>query len=243
MGYIDSDFRINVKLPQLLEAGLHFGHKAHRWNPKMFRYIYTQKNNIHIIDLLQTAELLGEAMRFLAVEEQKQVLFIGTKRQASAIVKKAADSCSSPYVNRRWLGGMLTNFVTVRKRIGRLNELEEQIKTGVFDLLPKKEATVRSKELEKLRKYLSGVRNMSQLPDIAIIVDQKREMTAVKECRKLGIPIISIVDTNCDPDLIDYPIPGNDDSVRSIKFVLYMLANSIPRNDDTKVDLHPLMDK
>ena len=220
---------VDVSLAQLLEAGVHFGHKAHRWNPKMFRYIYTQRNNIHIIDLVQTIELLSEAIEFTQAEssERKKFLFIGTKRQASAIIKKAADSVGQPYVNHRWLGGMLTNWVTVEKQIDRLNELVKQEAAGVFDTLPKKEATVRLKEFEKLKKYLWGVRSLTRLPDVAIIIDQKREMTAVKECRKLGIPIISIVDTNCDPDLVDYPIPANDDSVRSIKFIVYTLANAI----------------
>jgi len=195
----------------------------------MFRYIYTQRNNIHIIDLVQTIELLSEAIEFTQAEssERKKFLFIGTKRQASAIIKKAADSVGQPYVNHRWLGGMLTNWVTVEKRIDRLNELVKQEAAGVFDTLPKKEATVRLKEFEKLKKYLWGVRSLTRLPDVAIIIDQRREMTAVKECRKLGIPIISIVDTNFDPDLVDYPIPANDDSVRSIKFIVYTLANAI----------------
>ena len=220
----------DVSLAQLLDAGVHFGHKAHRWNPKMFRYIYTQRNNIHILDLVQTVECLMRAIEFARAEsaQQKTFLFVGTKRQARGIIEKVAGSSpNSYYVTHRWLGGMLTNWVTVKKRIERLHTLEQQEADGVFNLLPKKETILRLKELEKLRKYLDGVKNMSRVPDVAIIIDQKREMTAVKECRKLGIPIISIVDTNCDPDLADYPIPANDDAVRSIKFIVDALAHAI----------------
>ena len=218
-----------ISLAQLLDAGVHFGHKAHRWNPKMFRYIYTERNNIHILDLVQTVQLLRQAVEFVKVEseQKKKFLFIGTKRQAKAVIEKEAKRSNSYYVNHRWLGGMLTNWVTVKKRIERLNNLEQQEAEGIFNLLQKKEATLRLKELEKLRKYLNGVKYMTKLPDIAIIIDQKREMTAVQECQKLGIPIISIIDTNCDPDLIDFPIPGNDDAVRSIKLIVQSLSNAI----------------
>ena len=219
----------DINLAQLLDAGVHFGHKAYRWNPKMFPYIYTERNNIHILDLVQTAQLLKRAKAYIekAALEGKTFLFIGTKRQASALIAEQATNCNSYYVNHRWLGGMLTNWVTLKSRIERLKTLEQQEVDGVFDLLPKKEASLRLKDLEKLRKHLNGIKNMTKLPDVAIIVDQNREMTAIQECRKLGIPIISILDTNCDPDLVDIPIPGNDDAVRSIKLILSSFKNTI----------------
>lgn len=219
----------DISLSQLLEAGVHFGHKSYRWNPKMFPYIYTERNNIHILDLVQSAQLLKEANSYLqtAAENNKTFLFVGTKRQASTLIVQEAKKCDSFYVNHRWLGGMLTNWVTLKSRIERLKTLEQQEVDQVFSILPKKEAALRRKELEKLRKHLNGVKNMKQLPDIAIIIDQKREITAIRECRKLSIPIISILDTNCDPDLIDIPIPGNDDAVRSIKLILKSLTDNI----------------
>jgi small subunit ribosomal protein S2 len=219
----------DITLAQLLDAGVHFGHKAYRWNPKMFPYIYTERNNIHILDLVQSAQLLKEANSYVRTEAEndRTFLFIGTKRQASSLIAQEAKRCDSYYVNHRWLGGMLTNWVTLKSRIERLKSLEKQEVDQVFDLLPKKEASLRRKELEKLRKHLNGIKDMGRLPDVAIIVDQKREMTAVRECRKLNIPIISILDTNCDPDLIDIPIPGNDDAVRSIKLILKSLTDNI----------------
>lgn len=219
----------DVTLAQLLEAGVHFGHKAHRWNPKMFPYIYTERNNIHILDLVQSAQLLKEANSYLrsAAEKNKTVLFVGTKRQASTLVAQEAKHCNSYYINYRWLGGMLTNWTTLKSRIDRLNTLEKEEADQVFNLLTKKESSLRRKELEKLRKHLNGVKNMEKLPDIAIIIDQKRELTAIKECRKLSIPVVSILDTNCNPDLVDIPIPGNDDAVRSIKLILKSLSDSI----------------
>ena len=218
-----------ISLAQLLEAGVHFGHKASRWNPKMFPYIYTERNNIHILDLVQSAQLLKEANSYVqsAAEQNKSFIFIGTKRQASSLIAQEAKNCNSYYVNHRWLGGMLTNWVTLKSRIARLRLLEQQEADQVFDLLPKKEASLRKTELEKLRRSLNGVKTMERLPDIAIVIDQKREMTAIRECRKLGIPVISILDTNCDPDLVDIPIPGNDDAVRSIKLILKSLTDSI----------------
>ncbi|BCD41970.1 ribosomal protein S2 (chloroplast) [Chaetoceros tenuissimus] len=219
----------DLTLAQLLDAGVHFGHKAYRWNPKMFPYIYTERNNIHILDLVQSAQLLKEANAYVKSEASKDkvFLFIGTKRQASSLIAQEAKRCDSYYVNHRWLGGMLTNWVTLKSRIERLKTLEKEEADQVFNLLPKKEASLRRKELEKLRKHLNGIKDMPRVPDVAIIVDQKREMTAVRECRKLGIPIISILDTNCDPDLVDIPIPGNDDAVRSIKLILQSLTDSI----------------
>ena len=219
----------DVTLAQLLEAGVHFGHKAYRWNPKMFPYIYTERNNIHILDLVQSAQLLKEASNYVqsAAEQKKTFLFIGTKRQASTVIAQEAKRCNSYYINHRWLGGMLTNWVTLKSRIERLKVLEQQEANEIFAMLPKKEAAIRNKELEKLRRHLNGVKNMENLPDAVIIIDQKRELTAIKECKKLGIPIISILDTNCDPDLVDIPIPGNDDAVRSIKLILKSLTDSI----------------
>ena len=219
----------DITLAQLLEAGVHFGHKAYRWNPKMFPYIYTERNKIHILDLVQSAQLLKEANLYVrsAAEKDKIFLFVGTKRQASSLIAQEAQRCDSYYVNHRWLGGMLTNWVTLKSRIKRLKELEQEEADQDFSKLPKKEASLRRKELDKLRKHLDGIKNMERLPDVVVIVDQKREITAIRECRKLGIPIISILDTNCDPDLVDIPIPGNDDAVRSIKLILNSLTDNI----------------
>jgi len=231
-----------INLAQLLEAGVHFGHKAYRWNPKMFPYIYTERNNIHILDLFQSAQLLKEANSYClnAAEQGKTFLFIGTKRQASAVIAQEATKTNSFYVNHRWLGGMLTNWVTLRSRIEYLKTLEQQESDNVFELLPKKEAAKRQKELEKLRKHLNGVKNMTKLPDVAIIVDQKRELTAIKECRTLGIPVISILDTNCDPDLVDIPVPGNDDAIRSIKLILQSLNDNIATGQEKVKNLQSI---
>ena len=219
----------DISLSQLLEAGVHFGHKAHRWNPKMFPYIYSEINNIHILDLVQSATFLKEANKYLesAAQEDKIFLFVGTKRQASTLIAQEAKRCNSYYVNHRWLGGMLTNWSTLKERIEHLKYLEQQEAENTFNLLTKKEGALRRKELKKLRRHLDGIKEMERLPDVAIIIDQKREMTAIKECRKLNIPIVSILDTNCDPELIDVPIPGNDDAVRSIKLILKSLTDSI----------------
>jgi len=222
----------NTNLSKLLEAGVHFGHKAHRWNPKMFPYIYNEVNNIHILDLVQSATLLNKAVKYCSKmsKEGKKFLFVGTKRQAATLIAQEAKKCDSYYINHRWLGGTLTNWITVRKRIDKLKILEQQESDKTFELLTKKEAAIRKKELEKLRKHLNGIKKMSKLPDVVIIIDQKREINAIRECHKLNIPIISILDTNCDPDLIDIPIPGNDDAVRSIKLILQSLTNSIINN-------------
>ena len=221
----------DITLSKLLEAGVHFGHKAYRWNPKMFPYIYSEVNNIHILDLVQSATLLKEANNYVedAASDGKTFLFIGTKRQASTLIAQEAKRCDSFYVNHRWLGGMLTNWATLKERIKYLKNLEQQEADNTFDLLTKKEATLRRKELKKLRRHLDGIKSMKAIPDIAIVIDQKREMTAIRECRKLGIPVVSILDTNCDPDLVDIPIPGNDDAVRSIKLILNSLTDSIIR--------------
>ena len=219
----------NVSLSELLDAGVHFGHKAYRWNPKMFPYIYSEVNNIHILDLVQSATLLKEAQSYLklASSQGKKFLFIGTKSQAKNSIETEAKRCDSFYVNHRWLGGMLTNWITLKKRIEYLKDLEQQFDNNTFSLLTKKEAVLRKKELDKLRKNLDGIKGMKNLPDVVIIIDQKQEMTAIRECRKLEIPIVSILDTNCDPDLIDIPIPGNDDALGSIKLILRLLTNSI----------------
>ena len=219
----------NIELAQLLKAGVHFGHKSHRWNPKMFPYIYTERNGIHILDLVQTAQCLNEASMFLnlAAEKGKTFLFVGTKPQAAATIAQEAKNCNSYYVNHRWLGGMLTNWSTVKKRIERLKLLEQQEIDGIFDILPKKEAASMKKELEKLQKHLGGIKEMPRVPDVIIVVDQRRELTAITEAINLNIPIISILDTNCDPDLVDIPIPGNDDSIGSIKLILKTLGKSI----------------
>lgn len=225
----DKIFMSDINLSKLLEAGVHFGHKAYRWNPKMFPYIYSEVNNIHILDLVQSATLLNQASIYVksASNQEKTFLFIGTKRQASTLIAQEAKRCNSYYVNHRWLGGMLTNWATLTNRIKYLKDLEQQEANKTFDLLTKKEAGLRRKELEKLRLHLNGIKEMKKLPDVAIIIDQKRELTAIRECRKLGIPIVSILDTNCDPDLVDVPIPGNDDAVRSIKLILKTLSDSI----------------
>ena len=219
----------NINLSQLLEAGVHFGHKAYRWNPKMFPYIYSEINNIHILDLVQSASLLKEANKYvqLAAQDNKSFLFVGTKKQAASLIAQEAKRCDSYYVNYHWLGGMLTNWSTLKERIAYLKDLEKQEAENTFELLTKKEAVLRRKELKKLRQHLDGIKFMQTLPDVVILIDQKREMTALKECRNLNIPIVSILDTNCDPDLIDVPIPGNDDAVRSIKLILKSLTDSI----------------
>ncbi|HEY9807367.1 MAG TPA: 30S ribosomal protein S2, partial [Candidatus Obscuribacterales bacterium] len=218
-----------VSLAQMMEAGVHFGHQTRRWNPKMSPYIYTARNGVHIIDLVQTAQLMEEAYSYMrtAAEQGKKFLFIGTKRQAAGIVAQEAARCGAYYVNQRWLGGMLTNWTTIKTRVDRLKELERREETGALDLLPKKEASVLRRELEKLQKYLGGIKAMRKVPDVVIIVDQRREYNAVQECLKLGVPIVSLLDTNCDPDFVDIPIPANDDAIRSIKLIVGKLADAI----------------
>nr|YP_010619660.1 Ribosomal protein S2 [Tayloriella tenebrosa]WAX03673.1 Ribosomal protein S2 [Tayloriella tenebrosa] len=218
-----------VSLEELLEAGVHFGHQSRRWNPKMFPYIYTERNGIHIIDLVQTAQLLNDACDFIKKSSQqgKTFLFLGTKRQAAGIVSKEAIRSNSFYVNQRWLGGMLTNWVTIKARVERLNQLEQKDRDGLIDNLPKKEASNVRKELDRLRKHLNGIKEMKKLPDLVIIVDQKKEITAIQECIKLGIPTICMLDTNCNPEIVDVPIAANDDAIRSIKLILSKIADSI----------------
>ena len=218
-----------VSLAQMMESGVHFGHQTRRWNPKMSPYIYTSRNGVHIIDLVQTAQLMDEAYNYVrqASEQGKKFLFVGTKRQAAGIVAQEALRCGSHYVNQRWLGGMLTNWSTIKTRVDRLKELERREESGALDLLPKKEASVLRRELAKLQKYLGGIKTLRKVPDVVIIVDQRREYNAVQECQKLGVEIVSMLDTNCDPDLVDIPIPANDDAIRSIKLIVGKLADAI----------------
>jgi small subunit ribosomal protein S2 len=218
-----------ITLGELLDAGVHFGDQSSRWNPKMFPYIYTEQNGIHVIDLVQTARLLTHAYNYvqLAAKENKTFLFIGTKRQAASIIAEEAEKCNAFYVNNRWLGGILTNWPTVQSRVSYLKELDKKEAEGEISKLPKKEAALLRREHTKLEQNLGGLRSMSQIPDIVIVVDPKRESTAIAECRKLNIPIISILDTNCDPNLVDIPIPANDDAVRSIKLILSTLSDGI----------------
>ena len=218
-----------IELAQLLDAGVHFGHKANRWNPKMFPYIYAERNGIHILDLIQTTEFLKRACDFSkkAARKNQTFLFVGTKKQTASLIANEATNCGAFYINHRWLGGMLTNWVTIKSRIDRLNYLEDQEKLNLFVNLPKKEASDLKKELEKLKKYFNGVKAMKQIPDIIVIIDQKREIIAIQEALSLDIPIISILDTNCDPNLATIPIPGNDDSIRSIKYIIQNIADSI----------------
>jgi small subunit ribosomal protein S2 len=218
-----------VSLAELLESGVHFGHQTRRWNPRMAPYIYTARNGVHIIDLVQTAQLIEDAYDYVrkSSEQGKRFLFIGTKRQASGIIAQEAHRCGANFVNQRWLGGMLTNWETIRNRVERLKELENLENSGALDRRPKKEASVLRRELGKLQKYLGGIKTMRKIPDIVVVVDQRREYNAIQECQKLGIPIISLLDTNCDPDAVDIPIPANDDAIRSIKLILGKLADAI----------------
>ena len=218
-----------VSMKQLLEAGVHFGHQTRRWNPKMAPYIFTERNGIYIIDLQKTVKKLEEAYNFVRdlSTEGKSVLFVGTKKQAQESVKDEAVRAEAFYVNARWLGGMLTNFRTIRKRIDRLEQLKKMREDGTFDLLPKKEVVKLNLEIEKLEKFLGGIKDMKQLPGALFIVDPRKERIAVSEAQKLGIPIVAIVDTNCDPDEIDYVIPGNDDAIRAVKLISATMANAI----------------
>ena len=218
-----------ISMKQLLEAGVHFGHQTRRWNPKMAEYIYTERNGIHIIDLQKTSKKLDEAYAFLKeqAEAGKTVLFVGTKKQAQECVKEAAEKCGMYYVNQRWLGGTLTNFSTIRKRIGRLLELEKMQEDGTFEVLPKKEVILLKKEMEKLEKNLGGIKEMTEVPGVMFIVDLKKEKIGILEARKLGIPVIGLVDTNCNPQDVDYAIPGNDDAIRAVKLIADCMANAV----------------
>ena len=218
-----------VAMKQLLEAGVHFGHQTRRWDPKMAEYIFQARNGIHIIDLQKTSKKLDEAYAFLKeqAEEGKTILFVGTKKQAQDCVKEAAEKCGMFYVNQRWLGGTLTNFETIRKRIERLEELERMQEDGTFDVLPKKEVILLKKEMEKLEKNLGGIKEMKELPGVMFIVDPKKERIGILEARKLGIPVIGLVDTNCNPEDVDYAIPGNDDAIRAVGLIADTMANAV----------------
>jgi small subunit ribosomal protein S2 len=220
-------FEITIK--QLLEAGVHFGHPTKKWNPKMAEYIFTQRNGIHIVDLQKTVKKFEEAYNYVSemAQEGGTILFIGTKKQAADTVKEEAQRCGMYYVNARWPGGMLTNFGTIRKSIRRLKELEKMQADGTFDLLPKKEVAKKLKEIEDLEKSYGGIKDMDRLPSCVFIVDTRKERNAVLEAKKLGIPVIAIVDTNCDPDDADYIIPGNDDAIRAIKLIGAALADAV----------------
>ena len=218
-----------ITMKQLLEAGVHFGHQTRKWNPKMSKYIYAARNDIHIIDLQLTVGLIEEAYKFVVetVKEGKSILFVGTKKQAQEAIKEEAERCGMFYVNSRWLGGTLTNFKTIRSRIDRMVKLEKMEESGEFDLLPKKEVAKLKEEMNKLQTNLGGIKDMNKMPGAMFIVDPHNEDIAVSEARKLGIPVIAITDTNCDPDLIDYVIPGNDDAIRAIKLISGVIANAV----------------
>ena len=216
-------------MKQLLEAGVHFGHQTRRWNPKMAEYIYCERNGIYIIDLQKTVKKLEEAYMFVrdVAANGDNVLFVGTKKQAGESIKEEAERAGAHYVNARWLGGMMTNFKTIRRRIQRLEQLRKMQEDGTFDRLPKKEVGKLELEIEKLEKYLGGIKTMDKLPGALFIVDPRKERIAVAEAKKLGIPIVAIVDTNCDPDEIDYVIPGNDDAIRAVKLIAGTMADAI----------------
>ena len=218
-----------VAMKQLLEAGVHFGHQTRRWDPKMAEYIFQARNGIHIIDLQKTSKKIDEAYAFLKeqVEEGKTVLFVGTKKQAQECVKEAAEKSGMYYVDQRWLGGMLTNFDTIRTRVQRLKDLEKMQEDGIFEVLPKKEVILLKKEMEKLERNLGGIKDMEKIPGVIFLVDPKKEHIAVLEAKKLGIPVIGLVDTNCNPEEVDYAIPGNDDAIRAVKLITDVMANAI----------------
>ena len=218
-----------VAMKQLLEAGVHFGHQTRRWDPRMAEYIFQARNGIHIIDLQKASKKIDEAYEFIKeqVEEGKTVLFVGTKKQAQECMKEAAQKCGMYYVDQRWLGGMLTNFDTIRSRVQRLKDLETMEQDGTFDVLPKKEVIVLKKEMEKLQTNLGGIKDMTEIPGAMFVVDPKKERIAILEARKLGIPVIGLVDTNCNPEDVDYVIPGNDDAIRAIKLIIEAMANAV----------------
>ena len=218
-----------VSMKQLLEAGVHFGHQTRRWNPKMAKYIFTERNGIYIIDLQKTVKKLEEAYAFVRdlAANGETVLFVGTKKQAQEAIREEAERAGAYYVNARWLGGMLTNFKTIRRRIDRLTQLRKMEEDGTFDLLPKKETIKLRLEIERLEKFLGGIKDMKKLPGALFIIDPRKEKIAVSEAKKLGIPIVAVVDTNCDPDDVDYVIPGNDDAIRAVKLISGAMANAI----------------
>ena len=219
----------SVSMKQLLEAGVHFGHQTRRWNPKMAKYIFTERNGIYIIDLQKTVKMLDTAYDFIreVSAEGGEILFVGTKKQAQEAIREEAERCGMHFVNARWLGGMLTNYKTIQKRIARLEQLNKMKEDGTFDLLPKKEVIKLELEIEKLEKFMGGIKNMGRLPKAMFIVDTRKEKIAVAEARNLGIPVVAIVDTNCDPDEVDYVIPGNDDAIRAVKLIAGAMADAI----------------
>ncbi len=218
-----------ITMKSLLEAGVHFGHQTRRWNPKMAEYIFTERNGIYIIDLQKTVKKVEEAYDFVkeVSENGGEILFVGTKKQAQEAIESEAKRCGMHYVNQRWLGGMLTNYNTIRKRIDRLQELNTMEEDGTFDLLPKKEVIKLKHERDRLEKFLGGIKNMNKIPEAIFVVDPRKERIAVKEAKILGIPVVGIVDTNCDPDEIDYVIPGNDDAIRAVKLLTETVANAV----------------
>ncbi|ADU30727.1 30S ribosomal protein S2 [Evansella cellulosilytica] len=218
-----------ISMKQLLEAGVHFGHQTRRWNPKMDRYIFTERNGIYIIDLQKTVKKVDEAFNYVRdlAGQGGTMLFVGTKKQAQDAVKEEAERCGMYFINQRWLGGTLTNFDTIRKRIGRLKDLERMQEDGTFEVLPKKEVVLLKKEMDRLEKFLGGIKDMDKLPDALFIIDPRKERIAVAEARKLNIPIVGIVDTNCDPDEIDYVIPANDDAIRAVRLLTAKMADAI----------------
>lgn len=233
-----------ISMKQLLEAGVHFGHQTRKWNPKMSKYIYAARNDIHIIDLQITVDCIEEAYKFVceSVKEGKSVLFVGTKKQAQDAIKEEAERCGMYYVNSRWLGGTLTNFKTIRSRIDRMVKIEKMEQNGEFDLLPKKEVAKLKEEFDKLETNLGGIREMGKLPGVMFIVDPHNEDIAVAEARKLNIPIVAITDTNCDPDLIDYVIPGNDDAIRAVKLISSVIANAVIEANQGETPVLPVDD-
>ena len=218
-----------ISMKQLLEAGVHFGHQTRRWNPKMSRFIFTERNGIYIIDLQKTVKKVEEAYKFVkeVAETGKPILFVGTKKQAQEAIKEEAESCGMYFVNERWLGGMLTNHQTIQTRIKKLRELEKMEEEGVFNVLPKKEVIKLNAEKEKLEKYLGGIKDMPELPGAIFVVDPRKENIAIQEAHRLGIPVVGIVDTNCDPDELDFPIPGNDDAIRAVKLITGAMATAV----------------
>jgi len=218
-----------IQMKQLLEAGVHFGHQTRRWNPKMAEYIFTERNGIYIIDLQKTVKKIEEAYYFVRdiAADGGNILFVGTKKQAQDAIREEAERCGMYFVNARWLGGMLTNFKTIKKRIERLYQLKKMAEDGTMDLLPKKEVIKLNLELERLEKFLGGIKEMKNLPSALFVVDPRKEKNAIAEAHKLGIPVIAIVDTNCDPEEADYPIPGNDDAIRAVKLIVSTIGNAI----------------
>ena len=228
-----------ISMKQLLEAGVHFGHQTRRWNPKMAPYIYTERNGIYIIDLQKSVGMVDDAYNAISdiVANGGNILFVGTKKQAQDSVKEEAEACAMSYVNARWLGGMLTNFKTIQSRIKRLKDIEAMEADGTFDVLPKKEVIALKKEMEKLQKNLGGIKEMKKLPDAIFIVDPKKERICVQEAHTLGIPLIGICDTNCDPEELDYVIPGNDDAIRAVKLIVAKMADAVIEANQGQIDV------